>query len=67
MMLEAMQMWVDSAINAKPRVVAVRQFAAQPYPEPGTPAFYEIDVHTELPVESPAPFIPASGGGGASN
>lgn len=43
-MHEAAQMWVDSAITAKPRVVAVRQIAPTIYPEPGTPGYYEIDV-----------------------
>lgn len=59
MMLEAVQMWVDSAITAKPKVVSVRQIQPTTYPEPGTPGYYEIDVDSELPSESPAPYIKA--------
>lgn len=44
MMMEAMQLWVDSALTAKPRVTAVRQFQPTTYPEPGTPGFYEVDM-----------------------
>lgn len=45
-MHEAVQMWVSSefTFEPKPKVVAVRQIQAQAYPEPGTPAYYEIDV-----------------------
>ena len=61
MMLEAVQMWVDSALAAKPRVIGVRQIAPTTYPEPGTPGYYEIDVESvDKPSETPAPFIPAT-------
>ncbi len=44
LMLEALQMWVDSAIVTKPKVVAVRIIAASTYPEPGTPGHFEVDL-----------------------
>lgn len=40
----AAQLWVDTALTAKPRVIAVRQIMPTTYPEPGTPGYYEIDV-----------------------
>ena len=47
-MHEAAQMWVDSAITAKPRVVAVRQISPPPLYQDGKsieqPGYYEIDV-----------------------
>lgn len=51
-MLEAAQMWVDSSLASKPKVVAVRQFQPQTYPEPGQPGYYEIDVE-EVPMGTP--------------
>jgi len=44
MMLEAVQMWIDSAITAKPRVVSVRQMHPSGYGETAIPGHYEIDV-----------------------
>lgn len=58
-MLEAVQMWVDSAINAKPRVTAVRQIHATEYGDNASIGHYEIDVDTELASESPAQFVRA--------
>lgn len=46
-MLEAIQMWIDSTITSKPKVIAIRIIAPTTYPEPGTPAFYEIDVEEQ--------------------
>lgn len=45
-MHEAVQMWVSSefSFEPKPKVVAVRMIPANTYPEPGTPAHYEIDI-----------------------
>ena len=57
-MNEAAQMWVDSAITTKPKVVAVRQISAQEYANPPLAGYYEIDVETSLPSESPAQYVP---------
>lgn len=62
-MHEAAQMWVDSALASKPRVVAVRQ-----YPEqggyagtPAAPGYYEIDVDDGEKDEKKQPSPPGDG------
>lgn len=62
-MLDAVQMWVDSAFTSRPRAVAVRQFAAQAgyAGQPPTPASYEIDVDDGEQDDAKQPSSPAAG------
>lgn len=52
-MHEAAQMWVDSALTAKPRVIAVRQVQPVGYGDNMQPMFYEIDVDDSIKVADP--------------